>query len=351
MGEQWEALAEVFRNQAFHCRDLGSPFTADLCELFAERLDDTTAVGRHVINWPGSASHRADAVPLRLCGALHALVLTSKDAQLKEHYPPVSERIPPWDVIEAVLVRHEEFILDWMTSPPQTNEVARSNMIFPGLLTVADRLGLPIRLLEIGSSGGLNLQMDRFGFTFDGVVFGDRDSDQQLTPNWNGPLPPSADVTINSRLGCDINPLDPTDETDALRLRAYLWADQTERVARLNHAIDLARAHPAPVEKTDAISFMKANLQVMENGEATVFYSTIAWQYLTDADKVEGETLMRAVGERATKDCPLVWIRFEGDGGDPGGAISMKLWSGGPVLDVMLGRADFHGRWVNWVGL
>ncbi|MEO0546918.1 MAG: DUF2332 family protein [Pseudomonadota bacterium] len=346
-----ETHSEVFRTQAFHCRGLGSPFNADLCELLADRLDETTAVGRHVIGWPGEASYRADAVPLRLCGALHALVLTGQDADLAAHYPPQSDVVPDWALLNDVLVRHEAFILNWMVSPPQTNEVARSNMIMSGLLVVADLFERPMRLLEIGASGGLNLQMDRFDFVLGGQNFGPDSSELLLAPEWTGPPPPASHLVVESRGGCDINPLDPTSDQDALRLRAYLWPDQKDRVERLNHAMDYARAYPVMVQKTDAISFMENELANLQTGVTTVFYSTVAWQYLTDADKAKGESLMAQAGALATQESPLVWLRFEGDGQQPGGAISLKAWSGGEPLDVVLGRADFHGRWVDWNGL
>lgn len=42
-----------FRLQAAACERLGSPFTARLCRLLAELLDETSRTGRRVLAWPG----------------------------------------------------------------------------------------------------------------------------------------------------------------------------------------------------------------------------------------------------------------------------------------------------------
>ena len=67
---------------------MGSPFTARLCRLLAERLAPGDPVSDRVLGWPGDPSHRADALPLRLAGALHGLVVEGRDAGLAAVYPP-----------------------------------------------------------------------------------------------------------------------------------------------------------------------------------------------------------------------------------------------------------------------
>ena len=60
------------RWQAGWCSALGSPFTALLCDLIAERLPEDTPLGRRLDNWPGNPND--DAPMLRLAGGLHARV-------------------------------------------------------------------------------------------------------------------------------------------------------------------------------------------------------------------------------------------------------------------------------------
>ena len=56
-----------------------------------------------------------------------------------------------------------------------------------------------------------------------------------------------------------------------------------------------------------------------------------------------------AAGAQATPNRPLAWLSMETDGdttGKVGAALTLRLWPGDITLE--LGRADFHGRWINW---
>ncbi len=82
-----DRLREAFTYQARACADLGSPFMAQLCDLLAARLAPGTPLTDRLFDWPGDLSPRGDSVPLRVCGALHALRLEGRGA-LAEVYPP-----------------------------------------------------------------------------------------------------------------------------------------------------------------------------------------------------------------------------------------------------------------------
>ena len=208
---------------------------------------------------------------------------------------------------------------------------------------------MPLRLLEVGASGGLNLQADKFGYSLGSVEAGLTYSLLHLSPEWHGETVRQSHVEIASRAGCDLNPLNPSDEFDALRLRSYVWPDQADRQKRLNAALEIARMHPVTVENMDAVEWLKRELEEAAPGMCTVVYSTIAWQYLPPDAQAAGEAVLSAAAKRATSDAPLAWLRFETDGKTPGGGVRLQVWPQG--IDASLGRADFHARWVDWQGL
>ena len=112
------------------------------------------------------AGHESDpgpsALALRLMAAVHRLVLTGAAPGLAAHYPSVGGTGDPdaaWPAFRQVLIEHVAEVRAGLASPPQTNEVGRSAALFGGLLQLASD-GLPVRLFEIGSSGGLNLLAD-----------------------------------------------------------------------------------------------------------------------------------------------------------------------------------------------
>ena len=52
--ERSQLIRQSFLRQAKACADLGSPFTARICTLAAERLTDETRVGTMILGWPGN---------------------------------------------------------------------------------------------------------------------------------------------------------------------------------------------------------------------------------------------------------------------------------------------------------
>ena len=343
-------VLDAFFTQAEVCGPMGSTFTAGLCSTFGENLDHATKVGVFCLDWEGDPGPSADSIPLRICGGLHALVLSGRDPELARHYPPHKMDAPDWEQIQFALVEHEAFLLDWMQSPPQTNEVSRSSVIWPALMTIAEKAGKPLQLLEVGASGGLNLQSSRFGYDLGGLHCGNLDSQLQLQPEWKGAEPLISTPQIAHRHGCDLNPLDPQNADDELRLRSYVWPDQVQRKARMDAALDIAKANPAPVDRQDAIVWLAHHLANLPEQTCTVIYSTIAWQYLPESARATGARMIFECGESlqgSSKE--LAWLRFEADGNAPGGGIQLQMWPNG--VDCLLGRADFHARWVDWRGL
>ena len=204
------SVRDSFREQATGCNALGSPFTAQLLVLLADRLQPGTPVADRILNWEGDASYRTDVVGLRVAGALHALVLSGENPDLVKVYPPNSAGDAAlWKAVSNAFQTNESHMLDWLDQPPQTNEVRRCAALIPAFLTLQQKFDRPLALYELGASGGLNMNWDRFSLDLNGTLFGDPASPVRLTPDWSGPVPPDIQPRIHSKVACDINPLDP----------------------------------------------------------------------------------------------------------------------------------------------
>jgi hypothetical protein len=344
-----DGLRKHFRGQGDACTTLGSPFTGMLCHVAAELLDPDTAVGATILNWPGLA--RDDAVALRFCGALHALVLTNTDPDLAAIYPPhAGSEADMRRLLPLVLERHADSIIASMQSAPQTNEVARSGMLLPGFLTIARETNLPLALIEIGSSAGLNLLFDRFHYRYGEAEWGDSASPVRLAPEVHGARPPlEGGLKIVSRAGCDLSPVDVSDAQARLRLRSYIWPDQALRQQRINAAIDLARAAKISVERSDALTFIRKRLATVKTGVTRTLFHSIMWQYMPENIRREIGTEMAAIGAAASKDAPLAWLRMEPlDTKQPHATLTLTLWPSGGTRH--LAKCDYHGRWIEWTG-
>jgi len=341
-----QAVRAAFAEQAGWCRSLASPLTALVCAIIAEDAWPEGEVARRLCAWPGDPRPSGDAVPLRLCGGLHAAVRAATQPQLASCYPP---NPPPERETLAEAVREAMRSPDlarWLDRPPQTNEVGRANALFAGLLAFADRYPLPLALFELGASAGLNLNMDRFGYDLGGLHAGDPASPLQLRPDWTGPPPPAARVEVIGRRGIDLTPLDALRDGD--RLLAFVWADQARRIEQLAAALTVAHAHPPTVDRGDAADWLEAQLaDPPPPGTGRLIYHSIAFQYFPPDSQERVTQAIEQAGASATERTPLGWLRFERTPDEQDPTLRLRVWPGDE--DRLLATCHPHGTYINWL--
>ncbi|MGI8661589.1 MAG: DUF2332 domain-containing protein [Acidimicrobiales bacterium] len=300
----------------------------------------------------------ADAVTLRFLGAIHRVVLEGRAPELAAHYPSAGGTFTPDDhdgiteVFVATVAAHADEVTDGLRRPVQTNEAGRSAALLPGFLSIADSLGLPLRILEVGASAGLNLRWDRYRYEGGaaGSVWGHESSALRFTDVYSEPAPDLAvAATVAERRGCDANPIDANTAEGRLTLRSFIWPDQPERHATLEAALAIAAEVPATVERADAGEWVEARLAEDSGGCATVVVHSIVWQYLTLATRRRILAALERAGAAATREQPLAWLRME-PGADFAKAaeVTLTTWPGGD--ERLLARSGYHGRPVRMVG-
>ena len=345
------AVREAFRAQAEYCARLDSPFTDLLCRTLADVLSSRSEAGCEILGWRGDPAPLADNLPLRVVGALHALARSGKAPELASIYPPAP--LPAADlladVLRRALQRHAAEILAFLPFTPQTNEVGRSAVLIGGLLEIARRTGLPVNLYEIGSSAGLNLLADRYAYRLDGADWGAADARLRLVPEWKGPPPPvDAELTVREGHGCDLHPIDLRDPAQRERLRGYVWADQTERLERLNAAIETALTALPQLERADAAEWVERRIAAAPAaGVARVLLHSVVWNYLTEETRRRIAQQMERAGTACRSDAPLAWLHFELNPRAEAAQLRLTMWPGG--REQLLAAAHPHGASVHWV--
>jgi hypothetical protein len=343
-----ERILAHFREQAAFCTSYGSPFTGDLINAMADDLESGGPTAALLADWP--TNPRADALSLRMAGALHAAVLTKRDPSLAALYPGYAGdwRISEvWPVARAFLERERAWVADFISSAPQTNETRRSIALLSGFLRFAQNWTGPVDTLEIGASAGLNLNWDRFAYRTQTWSWGG-DSPVLIDTDWNGPPPPaSATINIRNRAACDLNPLDIRDEAQRLQLKSYIWPDQPDRLARFDGAVALAIANDARVERADAAEWIAERLARRAQDAATIVYHSIFLQYPPREARQAIVDAIHAAGAAATPEAPLAWVRLEPEGvtdgiDTPRMVIDLHTWPGGERR--VLGYTDGHVR-------
>jgi hypothetical protein len=338
MGTEAENRA-AFRIQDHWCRKMGAPVYAGICAALADGLTRGSRTGARVLDWAGEPTR--DALPLRLMGGLHALVRAGADAGLVRVFAGDLAHVDA--VLARVLVEHDAALLPWLDGPPQTNEPGRSAALMTGLIKVARRCGPKLELLEIGSSGGLNLLIDRYRFDLGGAVVGPVDSPVTIAPEWLGEPPEVPLIEIVGVRGCDMRVLDVTDPAVAARLAAYVWAEKPERLARLETATGMVRERGVRLEEADAAEARLAEPQ--DPGVARVLMHSVVWQYLPEATAARIRAAMAEAGERASPERPLAWVAMEPDRAVGEMMVSVRSWPGATDWEV-IATSHAHAAWV-----
>ena len=113
--------------------------------------------------------------------------------------------VRPWPPSSSCWMKSPEAV-DGFSVPPQTNAVGRSPALASGLLVIACYTAMPIRLREIGSSGGLNLRLDSYWYEQDGEGWGETRSHLCGSANlWKGGTPNfSGGSETSFQIGADV---------------------------------------------------------------------------------------------------------------------------------------------------
>ena len=348
-----ETMIEAFETQVKGCLRLGSMLGAGILHWSVEDYRNGGVVRQIFDGWTGEPL--ANNPQLRFTGYLHHCVLSGKAPQLAAFYPTAGGRLPHLPdpqvsqiaqalgpALAAHLQEHWQDARQFVqTSFPQTNEVRRLANFLPGFLRIAQRTRLPLSLLEIGCSAGLNLFPDAYRYRLSiepPSELGAEELGQQLDywpltggtdSNCDAPeiscawhkvpahLPQflQQPLRVASRQGCDIRPVDIGSEEAVNRLCCWIWGDQLERLRLIRQAIDIARvglqANRAQIFQGGAADWLEERLQDWPEGQALVLMHSVVWVYLHEDERQRIRQLMQAAAQRASATRPLYWLSMD----------------------------------------
>ena len=347
------SLPERFRRHADALvRDGRSPLSAALMYAAADDLEAGGTLAplfEPVPTPPGSVPQ------LRLLGALHHLVLDGRAPELAEFYPSAGGTGEPpeaWPAARTTIERHFHRIQGRLRHTVQTNEPGRSTVLYAALLWLTERYGLPVRLLEIGASAGLNLQCDQYAYRVAGAALGDAESPVRFHEPWKSGPPldapaAAAALQITHRAGCDHHPLDAAIAEDRTTLLSYVWPDELERFERSVAALELAAAGPVAVQPAEAGEWLPGALRTRGADELTVIWQSVFRQYVPPP---AWQAIEDAVGDAiaARPEARVAWLMME-PGEDHLARMRLSLHGHPDEHEQLLAWCGDHGPPVEWV--
>ena len=332
--------------------------TAPRAPLYS-RLSAAIAEDAEVVHLLTSAPE-PQQIPVLFFAAVHSLLLAGEGSELAAYYPNLAATplsTDPWPEFRAFVIDHEPELRDLISrKSTQTNEVGRCASFLPALGMVADECG-PLALVDVGTSGGLNLLLDRFSYEYlPGGNVGTH-ADVHLACGTRGDVPvPSGIPDIRVAIGIDRNPIDVTDEDEARWLEACVWPDQLDRFERLVSAIGVARSDPPDVRYGDAIEDLTHTIDEAGLSAHPVVTNSWVLNYLTGEQRTRYVATLDAVG--AARD--LSWVIAESPAETPElpvptrdadkhlTVLSLVTWRGGRREARRLGTTHPHGFWLHW---
>jgi hypothetical protein len=244
---------------------------------------------------------------------------------------------------DRVVADAEQLRSTMLARATQTNEPARCAALLPALAGIDG----PLALVEVGTSAGLCLYPDRYGYEYDGRPVGPP-SPVQLRCTTSGPVPvPTALPEVVARIGVDLAPLDVTDPDDLAWLRVLVWPGpvEAERLQRLEAAAAIAAQEPPRLLAGDLLDRLPDALALVPDGATPVVLHTAVLPYV-DAPR-------RAAFVDTVRSLPVRWVAQEGAGMVPGtGEPHRGGWGPYFVLSLdgrPLAHTAPHGGRVDWL--
>lgn len=370
------AEVEVLRRfQLFLDREVArsSPLYTVLTAQVSRELEEGGPLAQVV-----AAAPERQRIPNLLFASVHRALFDEPDSALAEYYPSLGGKRAPDDELAGTF---ERFVLEHRTRiegilatrETQTNEPLRAAALFPAFGWAQACTRRPLGLIEVGTSAGLLLHADRYAYVYefeDGTELaagaGSADGVPTLRCAVSSPAKALApfvtkDLRIASRVGLDLNPLDPADPEARAWLDALVWPELAERRARLRAALDHAARRPVRLRRGDALRILPDAVDsVADNAIPCVFVSN-SLPHWNPADRAEFAALIRQLGRRRDLVCILKEAHQSGLGlftgrpdDPPTGAptpfevLGAVVYLGGQERLFRLGSAGMHGVSLSW---
>jgi hypothetical protein len=343
------SLARDFRDfAATRCRDFGS-------ELY-EKISLAIADDEEMLQLAGFA-HRKP-VPHLFMAAVHYLLLQGAPHPLYYfYYPDESGSIKSPDKafpnFKDFCLQHTDEIKEILTHRMvQTTHVTRCSALLPAFSLIADQYaqGKPLALVEFGSSAGLNLFWDGYGYTYHSrngaPVRVGIDSKIQVDCELRGSKRPHnlAIPQVSSRIGMDLHPIDVHDSKEVAWLQALIWPEHRKHSMLLQESAELARAQSVKVLEGNAVDMLPQMLrEAPKDAFLCVFASFVVYQFSDE----EQHRLYNII-EAESKKRNFAWLSLEWHDKISPSMEIIACVDGRRELKTLL-RCDGHGDWIEWL--
>ena len=343
--DQLSKLGQIFKRFSDETYIGSSPLYAALSKSIS---DDIDVLGI-------SSSARGRPVPNLLFAAVHYLLMSGADGELSVYYPSLTPDPRPntdaYPHFREFCLAHESAIRELLsTRLVQTNEVGRCAYLLPAFSLIANQSqGLPLSLVDIGTSAGLHLLWDRYSYEYVGhAITGDTSSPVHVRADIRGsnlPPIPARFPSVAFRIGLDLNPVRLTDPDSALWLRALIWPEHERRAVQLKGAIGLAIDDPPTLVAGNALETLPDILgRIPSESTLCIFHN-----YTLNQFSLEDRQRFDAILDDCSADRDVHLLSGEGRWGHDYATLELVSIRSGSRSSRKLANVDYHGGWLEWM--
>lgn len=344
MAASLDDILAAFKRQAAYCRGRNAALTASVIDGAAAEIVAGGPLADQLRDFDEDPAK--GALALRIAGAAHFLANDGRAGTLQQAYE--SGITEDADAVRAGLAEmvaaYPDVFRNFISRPPQTNEINRLSALLPAFSEVSGRFELPLDLYELGASGGLLLSPDRCAIDYGSFKWGN--GALTLASEWRGAPPDLVPaLEIRNRSGCDRQPIDFSDLEQVDIARSYIWPEHRERRMLFDAAVAEAEKNAVRVDRADALEWLAARA-IPQPGAVSVVFTSVFAVYLDDDQTVRLNAQMAAFGSEASDDAPVAFIQFEPEEimDFVTFNIDVTMWPGGARQRIA--TANAHGAWV-----
>lgn len=345
-------LAQVYRRFG----EVDAAETSPLYARVAVALSESDEALRAIEAAPARRRH-----PTLILAALHDLALAGHAPALAAAHAAADGDAAARAAIDTLLRMTDSVVAIAVRRKTRPNETGRCAVLYPAIAEAARRVGAhAVGLIDVGCSAGLNLNVDRVGLTYsNGPSLGDPSSPVQMSSSTVGdrPVPTRAMPEVVARVGVDLDPVDVTEADEARWLRACLWPDQRERLARLDAEMALAATTPPLLLQGDPVEVLPEAFARVPADALPVVTTTWALSQFTLESRLR---FLHRLDEAATGRA-VAWVSVEGVGVAPAiptlgdrrasghSIIGLAVFEQSALRAEAIGRCWSQGRMLAWL--
>lgn len=333
-------ISKMFRRFAdYECRG-----SSELYEYLSLRIAEDNEILQL-----SSFARQGQPVPNLFLGAVHFLLLKGNDHDLKEYYPSIVRN--PRKIEEFFTyfkdfcqTYRDEIITILRSRLVQTNEVRRCAYLYPIFCFIYNELNLPLSLIEIGTSAGLQLLWNQYSYSYGtNEIFGNLQSNVHISSEIRGDHHPF--LLLNSppvafKVGLDLHISNLSDTEDYLWLKSLIWPEHQERLELFENAAQLFNQKPVKLIEGDGIALLTDVIeQIPKDTTICIFHTHVANQIPKD-QKYQLIEQIKKVGSRRNifHIYNNMWDK----------KLHLDYYVNGIEFNKTIGKTDGHGKWFYW---